>query len=135
MIPSYFIELEKFPLTANGKVNRIALPAPEIKAGADYVAPSTLMEFKLVEIWSDILNITPDNISLDSDFFSIGGHSLKAAMVVSRLEEELDTKFSLADFFQANTISKMVKIIEVRKMIDEGKVENEADIDTTQIII
>ncbi|NOQ27797.1 MAG: hypothetical protein GQ564_20735, partial [Bacteroidales bacterium] len=135
MIPSYFVELEELPLTPNGKVDRKSLPAPEIKAGSDYVAPSTLLEFKLVEIWSKILNITSENISLDSDFFSIGGHSLKAAMLVSRLEEELNISFSLLDFFQASTISKMVKIIEVRKMIDNGISEIETDNNITQITI
>ncbi|NOQ28204.1 MAG: amino acid adenylation domain-containing protein, partial [Bacteroidales bacterium] len=69
MLPSYFVELESLPLTTNGKVNRKALPAPEIKAGDDYVAPSTEIEEKLLEIWSEVLNIEKEEISTKANFF------------------------------------------------------------------
>ncbi|NOQ25379.1 MAG: amino acid adenylation domain-containing protein [Bacteroidales bacterium] len=104
MIPSYIVELEKIPLTTNGKVNRKALPSPEIKAGDDYVAPTTEIEEKLVAIWSDLLNIPQKEISITANFFAIGGHSLKAAVLVGKIHKELDVELPLRDVFIHTTI-------------------------------
>ncbi|NOQ25408.1 MAG: amino acid adenylation domain-containing protein, partial [Bacteroidales bacterium] len=111
MIPSYFVELEELPLTPNGKVDRKSLPAPEIKAGADYVAPSTLLEFKLVEIWSEILNVASKEISTNVSFFELGGHSLKATILVSRIHKALEVRIDLRDVFQYPTIQEQAELI------------------------
>ncbi|NOQ24319.1 MAG: amino acid adenylation domain-containing protein, partial [Bacteroidales bacterium] len=117
MLPSYFVELESLPLNANGKVNRKALPSPEIKAGDDYVAPSNEIEEKLVKIWSEVLNVTQEEISTTANFFAIGGHSLKATILVSNIHKELSVKLPLKEIFQQQTIKKMaVCISEVSKL-------------------
>ncbi|MDQ1354274.1 MAG: hypothetical protein QG657_4583, partial [Acidobacteriota bacterium] len=76
MIPSYFVPMDRIPLTPNGKVDRKALPDPDIKSGNDYVAPSDETEWKLAEIWSEVLGISKDIICIYDDFFQLGGHSL-----------------------------------------------------------
>ncbi|NOQ25782.1 MAG: amino acid adenylation domain-containing protein, partial [Bacteroidales bacterium] len=111
MIPSYFVQLEKLPLTGNGKVNRKALPVPEIKAGDDYVAPSNATEEKLVKIWSEILNIDKEEISVNDNFFSIGGHSLKATMLTSKIHKEIGVEFPLREVFLHSTIKSQASQI------------------------
>ncbi|NOQ25909.1 MAG: amino acid adenylation domain-containing protein, partial [Bacteroidales bacterium] len=111
MIPSYFVELDEIPLTNNGKVNRKALPVPEIKAGGDYFAPSTLIESKLVKIWSDILNIPSKEISTRASFFELGGHSLKATVLVARIHKALEVRIKLRDIFQYQTIREQAGLI------------------------
>ncbi|NOQ25416.1 MAG: amino acid adenylation domain-containing protein, partial [Bacteroidales bacterium] len=112
MIPSYFVVLEKIPLNSNGKVNRKALPSPEIKAGGDYVSPSNATEEKLVEIWSEVLNIEKEEISVNANFFSIGGHSLKAAILIGKIYKELGVEFPLRDVFFHSTIKSQASQIE-----------------------
>ncbi|NOQ24318.1 MAG: amino acid adenylation domain-containing protein, partial [Bacteroidales bacterium] len=111
MIPSYFVELENIPLTSNGKVNRKSLPSPEIKAGDDYAAPSNEKEEKLVKIWSEVLNVPQEEISTTANFFAIGGHSLKATILVSKIHKEFSVKLPLNEIFQQQTIKKMALCI------------------------
>ncbi|NOQ28301.1 MAG: amino acid adenylation domain-containing protein, partial [Bacteroidales bacterium] len=111
MIPSYFVVLEEIPLTSNGKLNRKALPSPQIKAGDDYVAPSNEIEEKLVEIWSEVLNINKEEISVNANFFSIGGHSLKATVLTSKIHKEIGVEFPLHDVFLHSTIKSQASQI------------------------
>ncbi|UCH92861.1 MAG: amino acid adenylation domain-containing protein [Candidatus Aminicenantes bacterium] len=112
MIPSYFIQIHKIPLTPNGKLNRKALPEPELKAGEDYAAPGNEIQKKLVEIWSDILNIDKDLIGINGNFFELGGHSLKATILVSRIHKELDMKVPLKEVFSRQTVKELAGYIE-----------------------
>ena len=82
MIPSYFIQLDKMPLTANGKIDRKALPEPDGKINTDveYVAPTNEIEEKLVEVWQKVLAV--DKIGINDNFFELGGDSIKAIQVV-----------------------------------------------------
>lgn len=104
MIPSYFTQLPSMPLTSNGKLDRKSLPSPEIKADSDYVAPSSPLERTLVSIWSEVLNIPPEELSIHANFFAIGGHSLKATILKSKIHKELDVDFPLRDIFIHPTI-------------------------------
>ncbi|NOQ28036.1 MAG: amino acid adenylation domain-containing protein, partial [Bacteroidales bacterium] len=113
MVPSYFIELESLPLNANGKINRKVLPAPQIKAGDDYVAPSNEIEAKLLEIWSELLNIDKEDISVNANFFSIGGHSLKATILTGNIHKELGVEFPLREIFLHQTIKSQASQIEI----------------------
>ncbi|NOQ27705.1 MAG: amino acid adenylation domain-containing protein, partial [Bacteroidales bacterium] len=112
MLPSYFVELESLPLTTNGKVNRKVLPSPEIKAGDDYVAPSNEIEVKLLEIWSEVLNIEKEEISTTANFFAVGGHSLKATVLTSKIHKEIGVEFPLRDVFLHSTIKSQASQIE-----------------------
>ncbi|NOQ28022.1 MAG: HAD-IIIC family phosphatase, partial [Bacteroidales bacterium] len=118
MIPSYFMELEKIPLNSNGKVNRKALPSPEIKAGENYVAPSNATEEKLVEIWSEVLNISKENISVTVDFFAIGGHSLKANLLVLKINKIFNIDFLFKDIFKYPILKQMALNISLKNKND-----------------
>jgi amino acid adenylation domain-containing protein/FkbM family methyltransferase len=111
MIPSYFIALERFPLTSNGKIDRKALPGPEIKAGESYAPPQDKLEKKLVEIWSQVLEISTDLIGVDTNFFELGGHSLKAASVISGIGDELDIRVPLIEIFKTPTVRQLAQYI------------------------
>jgi amino acid adenylation domain-containing protein len=113
MVPSYFVQAEKLPLTHNGKVNRKLLERVEVSTGTDvdYVAPRDKTEEALVEIWSDVLNINKDKISIDSSFFDMGGHSLKAIIMVARIHKELKVKIQLIDMFETPNIKGLAQLI------------------------
>jgi amino acid adenylation domain-containing protein len=106
MIPSYFVELTALPLTPSGKIDRKALPEPldhKITA-AGYMGPENHLQEQLVEIWSEVLNIDKNRISIDSNFFEIGGHSLKATVLMSKMHKEMNVKVTLAEIFKTPTI-------------------------------
>ncbi|MCU0285930.1 MAG: amino acid adenylation domain-containing protein, partial [Acidobacteria bacterium] len=110
MIPSHFVQLKKIPLTPNGKLDREALPKPELKAGENYIAPRDEIETKLAVIWSEVLLIkTP--IGIDDHFFQLGGHSLKATILASRIEKTFNVKILLAEIFRNPKIRELSKYI------------------------
>jgi amino acid adenylation domain-containing protein len=88
MIPTHFIHLEKIPLTANGKINRKALPEPGIEAGDEYVPPQNETEEKLVEIWAEVLEVEKTEIGIDHNFFELGGNSVKLIILVGKINKE-----------------------------------------------
>ncbi|MCP4217867.1 MAG: amino acid adenylation domain-containing protein, partial [bacterium] len=103
MIPAYFVQLDSLPLTANGKVDKKALPEPEIKAVDTYVTPRSPVEEEIARIWEDILGVE-GRIGIDDNFFELGGQSLAASVLVSKLHAGHNIKMELADFFRAPTI-------------------------------
>jgi tyrocidine synthetase-3 len=109
MIPSYFTRLERLPVTPNGKIDRKALPKPVIDAGDDYIAPANEVEKKLVDIWSGILNVDSGKISVNANFFRLGGHSLKATLLVSEIHKELNVKVPLAKIFETPWIRGLAR--------------------------
>jgi thioesterase domain-containing protein/acyl carrier protein len=96
MIPAYFIQVEKIPLTLNGKIDRKALPAPEIKSGKEYTAPKSEVEQKLVGIWSKVLGLEKDVVGIESHFFEMGGNSLNLIIMIGEIQKEfgIDMPFS-----------------------------------------
>ncbi len=98
MLPHYFIHQDRFPLTPNGKVDRRALPYPDVEMSA-YVAPRNAMEEKLEEIWSDVLKRDRAEIGIRRSFFDLGGHSLKAMILVNRILKELEVSVPLREIF------------------------------------
>src|SRR5205823_6921985 len=85
MVPAAFVLLERLPLTANGKIDRGALPAPDQPRpdlGTSYVAPRTVLEQQLAAIWGDVLGL--ERIGIHDNFFELGGHSLLAMRVTAR---------------------------------------------------
>lgn len=111
MIPSHFIELQNFPITPNGKIDLKALPSIEFKSIDDYVAPSNETEKKLIEIWSDVLNIPKESISVKANFFTLGGHSLRATVLISKISKEFNVEISLENIFELSTISEQAMVI------------------------
>ncbi|UCH95480.1 MAG: non-ribosomal peptide synthetase, partial [Candidatus Aminicenantes bacterium] len=111
MVPSYFVFLERIPLTPNGKVDRKALPEPGIKAEAEYAPPKNETQQNLVKIWSQVLEIDENIISIDANFFQLGGHSLKATLMTAKIHKSLNVKLPLAEVFITPTIRELSQII------------------------
>ncbi|MCY1013674.1 amino acid adenylation domain-containing protein [Nannocystis pusilla] len=107
MLPSGFVFLDALPLSANGKVDRKALPSPETTRGADeaFVAPRTDLERDLVAIWEELLEVRP--VGVDDDFFALGGHSLLAVRVASAVKTRLGLGLTLATLLQRPTIAAL----------------------------
>ncbi len=105
MVPSAFVALEALPLTPNAKVDRKALPAPDgsTAQAAAYVAPRTVTEGILADIWAEVLGL--DRVSIEDNFFELGGHSLLAMQVVSRLRQALSVELPLSELFAAPTVA------------------------------
>lgn len=110
MRPSFIIKIDSIPLTSNGKTDYKSLPDPEIK-GEFYVAPTTSLERKLVNIWSEVLNLKSNEISISESFFELGGHSLKVIALVSQIQKELGVLLGLKSIFQNQTIRGQVELI------------------------
>ena len=111
MIPSYFVQLDKIPLTSNGKVNKKALPSPDYFVGETYNAPRDEIEKKLAAIWAEVLRITHTSIGIDHNFLELGGHSLKATRLVSRIHRELNIMIPISQLFQFPTIRGLTRRI------------------------
>nr|WP_295869897.1 non-ribosomal peptide synthetase [uncultured Chitinophaga sp.] len=111
MVPAYFIYLDHFPLTSNGKLDRAALPEPHVSAADEYVAPSGMIETKLVEIWADILKLEKETISVNTSFFDLGGHSLRATVLVNKILSELGTEIPLKEIFERRVIASLAEYI------------------------
>jgi len=104
MIPLYYAFLREIPVNANGKVNLKALPDPQLTLPQAYVAPATEVQQKLAAIWSEVLKLEQDKISVTADFFELGGHSLKAIKLVNQLAKYFDVEVPLAQVFAHPTI-------------------------------
>jgi amino acid adenylation domain-containing protein len=100
MLPSYFVHMEKIPITSNGKVDRKALPVPDAEIGDDYIAPRDEIEAQLATLWSEVLGIEQKRIGIDTSFFKIGGHSLKAATLVSKIHKAFHVMLSMMEIFE-----------------------------------
>jgi acyl carrier protein/NRPS condensation-like uncharacterized protein len=111
MIPSYFVPLEEIPLLSNGKVDHRSLPPVELKAGGNYTGPRNELEEKLVQIWAEVLEVNRDIVGIDSNFFDLGGHSLRATILVAKLSKDLDVQMTLAEMFEKPTIRDMAESI------------------------
>ena len=99
MIPSFFIPIEQIPLNPNGKIDRNALPEPQLKKERRTDVSLNPVEKKLIQIWADVLNIDEDLIHPDDNFFDVGGDSLKATMMLSRIKNEFGKEISMKDVF------------------------------------
>ncbi len=112
MIPAQYVAIPKIPMTPGGKVDQNQLPRPGIAETGGYMAPTTETEKKLVAIWSRVLGLKESNISVEADFFSLGGHSLRAVYVVSRIHKTFDLQVPLAEIFKSSTIRRLAHFIE-----------------------
>jgi len=108
MVPSAFVLLQEFPLTANGKVDRRALPAPDPsrpELEQTYVAPRDQVEKVLAEMWAELLTL--EKVGILDNFFDLGGHSLLATQLVSRIRREFKTPLPLRAIFEQPTIESL----------------------------
>ncbi len=128
MVPSYFVEMESFPLTASGKTDKKLLPSPTLSRqmiGQTYAAPETYIQKELAAIWSGFFSF--DQIGLDDDFIDLGGHSLVATQILVRAEEAFGVKISLKDMLtQGTTVRSLAAIVESSLLADTDEAELEA---------
>lgn len=111
MLPSYLMQIDEIPLSPGGKVDLRALSGARIKVRGDYVAPTNRVEERLVEIWAEVLGMDPQHIGIDTDFFEIGGHSLKATILISRIHKEFNLKLELLNLFNKPTVRGLAQFI------------------------
>jgi amino acid adenylation domain-containing protein len=109
-IPSFFTEIQSIPLTATGKVNRRALPKPEMDQ-TEYIPPADELETNLVKIWAAVLGLEEGQIGVTANFFQLGGHSLKATKLVRRVSTDLGTQLPLVEVFKHPSIRQMASYI------------------------
>ena len=106
MVPAAVVVLETFPLTPNGKVDRRALPAPDqsgLGLERAYTAPRTPVEALLAGIWADVLGL--ERVGIDNNFFALGGHSLSATRIISRLGNSLQMALPVGCLFETQTVA------------------------------
>ena len=109
MVPSAFVTLESLPLLPSGKLDRRALPAPQIRR-AEGGSPRTFLEEQIAAIWSAVLRV--DDIGINDDFFALGGHSLLATQVTSRIRELTGADLPVRSLFETPTVAGLGKRIE-----------------------
>ena len=118
MVPAAFVQLEQMPLTANGKIDRRALPRPEIYSTTEtYLSHHTATEEILCDIWSDILRV--EKVGITDNFFELGGHSLLAMQLVSRVRNTLGVEIPLRSLFTNPTVAAVATEIEQLKRFGE----------------
>jgi amino acid adenylation domain-containing protein len=116
MIPSNFVILDHLPLTPNGKVDRKALSTLSVNRNIDsdqQISPRTPLEYKLVEIWEEILKVSP--IGVTENFFDLGGHSLLAIRLIAAIEQKLKCNLPVVSLFREGTIEKIATLLEQEK--------------------
>lgn len=113
MHPSHYVFVDAFPLTPNAKVDRKALPPPGGQVDASQsaaVEPHTDTERQLVALWCEVLNV--DRVSVTEDFFALGGHSLIAMKIITRLREQFSVDVPLKMLFEAPTVAGMAALLD-----------------------
>lgn len=113
LVPTQIIFLDRMPLTPNGKLDRLGLPAPvwHSLAPTGQIAPRTPLEIKLSNIWSDVLG--RQDIGVLDNFFQIGGHSLKATQLIWRIHNDLKVKLAIKTIFAQPTIAQLAEVVAV----------------------
>ena len=111
MVPSLFVFLKAMPLTANNKVDRKALPAPDstLASSAAYVAPHDRMDIQMAVLWQQVFGI--DKVGIHDNFFDLGGHSLRAAQLFHLIEQVYGRHLPLSTLFQAPTIAGLTSVL------------------------
>ncbi|MEU7481582.1 amino acid adenylation domain-containing protein [Lentzea sp. NPDC042327] len=113
MVPSAFVALDRLPLNTNGKVDRKALPAPDwgLDRRTAHVAPRTPAERAIAQAWAEVLAVDPGRVGAQDDFLSLGGDSIQALRVVSRLRTALDVPLSTGDLLDARTVAGLADLL------------------------
>ncbi|MGI8634584.1 MAG: condensation domain-containing protein, partial [Segetibacter sp.] len=116
MVPGLWVQLDRLPITPNGKIDKKALPEPDAAelSGHQYVAPRNELEEKLAAIWQQVLNI--ERAGIEDNFFELGGHSLLAMRLTSAVRKELQAEVAIKDLFLYPTIAQLAEVIKA-----EGK--------------
>ena len=134
MVPAVVMVLDDLPVTANGKLDRSALPAPGAareELGKRYVAPRTPVEEQLAGIWTELLPI--DRVGIDDDFFDLGGHSMLALRLVARIQAQLGVDLFLTAVFEHPTVRELAALVSERMLEDADGDELAAMLDELEV--
>lgn len=134
MVPSVLVYLETMPTTVNGKLDIKALPEPTHSNLDKYIAPRDMLETKICSLWSQVLGIPEDIISIDADFFKLGGSSILAIKFIDLLNNSLDVKNNIRvkDLYINSTIAKLSKYLQGSRVRQElVRFEEEVNLDDT----
>ena len=123
MIPQHVMGLDEIPLTLNGKIDRKALPAPQLGAApdGDVDAVHSELEAKIVHIWRAVLGI--GTFKLTDDFFDLGGHSILAVKALNRMRLEIEKSLSLKEIFEHPTVKRIamkIEMLQLARAVSEG---------------
>jgi amino acid adenylation domain-containing protein/non-ribosomal peptide synthase protein (TIGR01720 family) len=128
MIPSFFVGIEKMPLTLNGKVDTRALPAPQRSSGAEYVPAQTDTQKVLIDIWSELLKVPSDKISILDHFFAHGGHSLLVVRLVHEIGRLLEVQLDIIDVYKQESLQQLASQIDQILIVKQAQ----AHLDTVE---
>ncbi|ORX80372.1 acetyl-CoA synthetase-like protein [Anaeromyces robustus] len=123
MVPNYFKSINKLPVTRNGKLDRKALPEPNIEdiVEEQYVKPENETERKICDIYSSVFNIDIDKIGRTTDFYEIGGDSLNAIRIISKIRKIFDIQISIKEIMKYSTVYSLSNFIENIVGRNDGK--------------
>ena len=121
MMPSATVLLPRFPLTPNGKIDRNALPMPDVvgQLAHQYVAPRTPTEELLAGIWAEVLQVA--RVGVHDNFFDLGGHSLLATQAMARLRDVFRIDLPMRVLFESATVSELAQTVDAAKRTDPGE--------------
>jgi acyl carrier protein len=120
MIPSYFVQVEKIPVTPNGKIDRNALAGLRdscSKSDSTYMAPKTDIERSIANVWRETLHL--DIVALDDNFFDLGGNSIKIIQVSKQLQEELTRDIPVVILFKYPTIASLAEYLSQEEFLPQ----------------
>ena len=115
MVPSSVMILESLPLSANGKVDRRALPEPE-HTPTVYEAPATQTEELVAQVWSEVLG--QERVSVSANFFDLGGHSLLATRVIGAISQRIEKRITVRTLFEAPTVRELSRVVDLARQVD-----------------
>lgn len=128
MIPTIFQQLESFPKTVSGKIDRRSLPEPQLQQpNRPLIAPRTPIEVELVKIWQKVLEVNP--ISIEDNFFALGGHSLLITQLMSSIDLAFQIKIPIKTLFESPTLTRMADSIDTLLWLQETSTTNVETID------
>lgn len=126
MVPHFYMHLDQMPLNSHGKLDKKALPQPEIEIEEERVMPVNSIEERLVRIWSEVLKLDESHISVTKSFLDLGGHSLKIVLMLNRVLKAFDVLVPINDFFNYQTVRDLAIHIQSRETKKYAAIEKTA---------